>query len=199
MNKNNFFLEPNLSTDRKLLIKILAKKLKEDNSLGDIYMLLQVDDSKKLSPLKREKLSKFIKEKAAGWGIFEISAEEIDKNGISLANKTVLENSCLNILNQTPTHVLVDHFNIFQNHPKINSIPVTKGDQKSISIAAASIIAKVYRDDLMKKHHEQYPNYGFDSNVGYGTPANIVGIKLHGLCPLHRKSFTQKFLYKITL
>ena len=192
---------------RKIVIKYLTKLIKLDIKNGlaedqspyfDLIMLLQIDDSKKLSHKKRELLTKYIKEKARAHSIFEISAQEIDNHGVGEANKKVLENSTLNIINSHPNPkigVLVDHFDIFKEPSlkDIIKIPITKGDQKSLSIAAASIIAKVHRDNLMQKFHLDYPAYQFDSNVGYGTVSNISALRQHGLSPIHRKSFCQNF------
>jgi len=88
-------------------------------------------------------------------------------------------------------HVLVDHFSIKEEgHFSIAETAITKGDSKSISIASASIIAKVYRDNLMKnKYHKLYPQYEFNTNVGYGTKKHRDAIKILGLCPIHRKSY----------
>jgi|LakMenE01Jun11ns_1017448.scaffolds.fasta_scaffold9843581_2 ribonuclease HII len=163
--------------------------------LKDLALLLQINDSKKVSPKKRGLLTEFIYSKARATAIHEISADQIDKIGISQANKQVLEQSALKIINANPNkkaYVIVDHFKIFENNPKIKTISVTKGDQKSLSVAAASIIAKTFRDSLMKNAHLEYPQYGFDTNVGYGSIKNIKAIAEYGFSPLHRKTFKIK-------
>lgn len=191
-----FFEKENIKEDidRKNLLKILSKKIKEDESFYDLFMLMQIDDSKKLGIKKRELLKNYIIEKARAYSIHEISAETIDQNGIGETNKKVLENSALKIIQSLNINeniaLLVDHFEVFSDKPQYTKISITKGDQKSLSIAAASIIAKTHRDNLMQTYHNQYPQYSFNSNVGYGTAAHILSIKEYGLTPLHRKSFT---------
>jgi ribonuclease HII len=187
-------LYPNLTNlDKKMLIKEIGKGIKKNPHLNDLYLTLQIDDSKKLTQKKRELLAEFIKANTI-WNIHEISAEEIDKYGIGQANKKVLEESSLKTAQGSSNirvSVLVDHFKIFTSHPNIKIFAMDKGDEKSLSIAAASIIAKVYRDKLMKEHHEVHPQYGFNTNVGYGSAAHMAAIKTHGLSPLHRRSFTK--------
>lgn len=164
--------------------------------------LLEIKDSKKLTSKKREKLSTFIKNNCFEYTIIEVSSKEIDKYGVGEINKKALRDAVIKL--KKSEHVLVDHFSIFSKQeqknvpnlqPASKSMTITEtsirqGDAKSISIASASIIAKVYRDNLMKtKYHSMYPQYGFDSHVGYGTKKHKEAIKVNGLCPIHRKSF----------
>lgn len=182
----------NLPSFRKDLIKGLTKKVKTDSKYQNLLLFIQIDDSKKLSQRKRELLSEFIKQYAR-WSIYEISSEKIDEIGIGEANRLVLENSVLNLIKKLglkTAHALIDHFNIFKNNPHVKTTSITKGDQISVSIGAASILAKVYRDNLMYEYHQKYPHYGFNTNVGYGTAMNMIAIKTFGLSPIHRKSFT---------
>lgn len=150
-----------------------------------------INDSKKLSVKKREMLYDIIKENAVAISIKTESNEIIDK--INILNATRLSMSkTINSLSIKPDIVLVDALKI----PDID-IPqedIIKGDAKSISIAAASIVAKVTRDRLMKEFSEIYPQYGFEKNSGYGTAEHIAAIEKYGLCPIHRKTFAQKFV-----
>ena len=152
-----------------------------------------IADSKLLTPQKREKLSKEIKEKAVAWAIAEISVRDINKVGIGKAAQMAFRKAVKN-LSKKPDHILIDAFYINHINRK-RQTPVVKGDQKCVSIAAASIIAKVYRDDLMDKLHLKYPQYGFDKHKGYGTKAHQDAIKKYGLSRIHRRSFNlEKFL-----
>lgn len=155
----------------------------------DDQLILGLNDSKKLTKEKREKLSKIIKEKAVSYSIAEVSAEEIDKNGIAYANNKVFLDSAYS-LNETPDLVLSDGYPV-RNIKLLNKY-VIKGDTKSASIAAASIVAKVYRDNLMERYSSKYKYYGFEHNAGYGTKEHMDAIKEYGLCPIHRKSFLKK-------
>lgn len=150
-----------------------------------------INDSKLLSPKKREILDKEIKKIALSWAVGEISVRHINKLGIGKATQMAFRKTVKKL---SPDYVLIDAFYIkHMNRKKQKAI--IKGDQVCASISAASIIAKVYRDGLMKKLHNKYPEYGFDKHKGYGTKDHRDAIKTHGLCPLHRKSFNlQKFL-----
>lgn len=160
--------------------------------LPDSCDILGINDSKKLSAKKREALFDIINKKALSVGIGIISNDVIDDVNILqatfMAMREAIKNSPI-----TPDYILVDgNFTI----PKTD-IPqkaVIKGDAKSISIGAASIIAKVTRDRLMMEYSKKYPYYGFETNVGYGSAKHIEAIKKYGLCPIHRKSFTGNFV-----
>ncbi len=151
-----------------------------------------VDDSKKLSKKKREALSKKILEKAICYSIKEISPQEIDEINILNATKKCMK-SCIETLKVTPDVTLVDAVKL-DTHLKTFSI--IKGDAKSYSIGAASIVAKVYRDKLMEEYSKIYPNYGFERNSGYGTKEHITALKEVGACSIHRKTFIKNFLEK---
>jgi len=150
-----------------------------------------VNDSKKLSPAKRELLYDQITKRALAYSFGVISQEEIDR--LNILNATLKAMSiAIGSLNIQPDFVLVDAVTI----PDI-SIPqkgIIKGDAKSISIGAASIIAKVYRDRMMDEYDSIYPGYGFSSNKGYGSAEHIEAIKRLGLCPIHRRSFVKNFV-----
>ncbi|MBQ8394763.1 MAG: ribonuclease HII [Clostridia bacterium] len=149
-----------------------------------------VDDSKKLSEKKREQLAEEIKKRALYYKIVEISESEIDRINILEATKIGMKQA-IEGLEQQPEVVLTDgNMTIDIALPQQS---VIHGDALSYSIGAASIIAKVYRDHLMDEFAKTYPHYAFEKNKGYGTAAHIQGIKEHGLCPIHRRTFTKKF------
>lgn len=150
-----------------------------------------INDSKKLSEKKREELFDVICEKASAYCIAEVSHTRIDE--INILNATFeAMNKAVNGLNIRPEYVLIDG-----NRIKGMEIPhetVVKGDAKSISIAAASILAKVSRDRVMYEMAKQYPLYGFDKHKGYGTKAHCDAILKYGACEIHRRSFLKKIL-----
>ncbi len=148
-----------------------------------------VTDSKKISEKKREGLYDIIKERAIAYSIFEISPEEIDEINILNATKKCMVNA-INGLTVKPDVVLVDAVKLDID---IKTEPIIKGDLKSYTIGAASILAKVYRDRLMKRYAEEFPEYGFDRNAGYGTKEHIDKIKEIGPCKIHRRTFIKNF------
>ena len=148
-----------------------------------------IDDSKKLSEKKRELLFDKIIENAVAYSICEISPEEIDEINILQATKKCMKNAILG-LKTKPSIVLIDAVNLDIDIPCESII---KGDLKSYTIGAASILAKVYRDRLMKKYGEEFPEYGFERNSGYGTKEHIEKIKEIGPCSIHRKTFIKNF------
>lgn len=158
---------------------------------NDKDLILGIKDSKKLTEKSREQLDRIIKEKALSYNIFEIGNDEIDTKGIAWCNNEVLKKAVAG-LNIEPALVLSDGYPI--KNCDIDNEFVIKGDIKSASIACASIIAKVYRDNLMKEYHKVYPNYGFDRNVGYGTKDHIEAIKKYGYTKIHRMSFLKNIL-----
>jgi len=156
----------------------------------------QITDSKKLSPKKRDLLEEFIKNKAISFSLAEISNRKLDEIGIAEATQISFFDS-INGLSTKPNHILTDSYEI-KKITKDGQTNIIRGDSKSISIAAASIVAKVYRDNLMIEHSGKHPEYGFEKHKGYGTKAHIDAIHKHGICPLHRKSFEPvKTLLKI--
>ncbi len=148
-----------------------------------------VDDSKKLSEKKREKLYSLIKEKAICYSIQEVSQEEIDKINILNAVKKCMT-LAVESLPIKPDITLVDGNDTSLN---FNAEYIVKGDMKSYSIGCASILAKVYRDNLMKDYAKEYPEYEFEKHKGYGTKRHIETIKEIGPCRLHRKTFIKNF------
>ena len=148
-----------------------------------------VTDSKKLTEKKRETLAKIITERAIACSIFEIWQDEIDEINILEAVKKCMTKA-VEGLSVKPDVTLVDGVNT--NLP-INAEYVIKGDLKSYTIGCASIVAKVYRDNLMTDFSKEFPEYGFEKHKGYGTKAHIEKIKEIGPCRLHRKTFIKNF------
>ena len=148
-----------------------------------------VTDSKKLTEKKREQLARIIKERAIACSIYEIWQDEIDKINILEAVKKCMVKA-VEGLSEKPDITLVDGVD---THLPINAEYVIKGDLKSYTIGCASIVAKVYRDNLMIDFAKEFPEYGFDKHKGYGTKAHIEKIKEIGPCKLHRKTFIKNF------
>ena len=151
-----------------------------------------VNDSKKVSEKKREKLYEQIIEEAVSYSVGIIDQNEIDEINILNATKKGLTES-IKGLKVKPERIIVDALDKIDTCG-IPYMPIVKGDAKCYSIAAASIIAKVTRDRIMRQWDEVYPMYGFSRHKGYGTAAHIAAIKEYGLCPLHRRSFIKNFI-----
>ena len=153
--------------------------------------ILYLNDSKQLSEKKREELYEVIMEKAISTGLGFVSPQRIDEINILQATYEAMREA-IGKLDPMPDLLLNDAVTI----PKVSirQIPIIKGDAKSISIAAASIIAKVTRDRLMVKYDEVYPEYGFASNKGYGANMHIEALKKYGPTPIHRKSFIKNIV-----
>lgn len=145
-----------------------------------------VDDSKKLSPHRREQLFPLIHERAVGVGIGVVSHEEIDRINIYQASILAMKKA-LDQLSMVPSLVLADG-NSFR-HETLRFENIIKGDARSFTIAAASIIAKVTRDSLMREYDKLFPGYGFAKHKGYGTREHVEAIRQNGLCEIHRRSF----------
>lgn len=169
--------------------------------LPEDFDVLGVDDSKKLSEKKREELFDKIREKALAVGIGMCDNRVIDEINILEATKKAMAEAIRDADSQLEEkglspegteHLLIDAVSLKDVDKPQTSI--IKGDAKSLSIAAASIIAKVTRDRLMAEYHRQYPYYGFDTNKGYGTKAHYEGIDKYGITPIHRKSFLKNIL-----
>ena len=148
-----------------------------------------VDDSKKLTEKKREILAEKIKEKAVSYCIKEVSETEIDTLNILGAVKKCMTDA-VNGLSVKPNVTLVDGVD---THLPINAEYIIKGDLNSYTIGCASIVAKVYRDNLMKEYAKEFPEYGFEKHKGYGTKVHIDKIKEIGPCKLHRRTFIKNF------
>jgi ribonuclease HII len=159
--------------------------------LNDASILSEAKDSKVLSEKKREFLFNKIIEKADGYFIATSSVQEIEQFNILNATKLAMARAVKG-LNVDPSIVLVDG-NALPKW-KYNSKAIVQGDKTESIISCASILAKVYRDNLMKNFDEIYPAYGFAKHKGYGTKSHIAAIKQYGPCPIHRKSFLKKII-----
>jgi len=155
-----------------------------------------LNDSKQLTEWQRCMLREVIEREAIAWAVAEVTAEEIDKINILQASLLGMHRA-LDQLTVVPEHILVDGNKWKPYVPpggllEVPARTVVKGDATYMSIAAASILAKTYRDDYMLRLHEQYPMYGWDENKGYPTAAHYEAIRQYGVTPYHRKSFNLK-------
>ncbi|MGY0691540.1 ribonuclease HII [Virgibacillus sp. FSP13] len=150
------------------------------------FTLLGLNDSKQLNEATRNRFFEIIKKQAVSYGISIVSNQKIDQVNIYEATKLAMYDA-ISQLEPKPDHVLIDAVNL-DNLP-CTSEAIVKGDQKSISVAAASILAKVTRDQLMKKIHIEFPMYDFASNMGYGTRHHMDMLEQHGITQYHRKSY----------
>jgi ribonuclease HII len=153
--------------------------------LPEDFFLAGIDDSKKLTEKKRLEFDAIIRKEAVAYSVAMIHADEIDEINIYEATKKAMKAAIVS-LDPKPDFLLIDAMKLETPFPTESII---KGDAKSISIAAASIVAKVARDTLMKELSLGYPVYGFQQNMGYGTKEHIQAIKKYGITPYHRKSF----------
>ena len=145
-----------------------------------------LNDSKKLTEAKRNELSEVIKREAVAFAIGQVEADRIDEINILQATYEAMREA-IKKLDKKPDILLNDAVTIPE--VEIRQVPIIKGDAKSASIAAASIIAKVYRDGLMTEYADRYPEYNFASNKGYGSAEHRAAIARYGMCPIHRRSF----------
>ncbi len=152
--------------------------------------ILYINDSKKLSEKKREELYDIIMERAVSVGIGYSTPERIDEINILQATYEAMREA-IGKLAVMPDLLLNDAVTIPQ--VSVRQVPIIKGDAKSISIGAASIVAKVTRDRLMVQYDEVYPEYGFASNKGYGAQVHVDALRKYGPCPIHRRSFITHF------
>lgn len=153
----------------------------------------ELNDSKQLSASARERLRTKIEREALAWAVVMVEAEEIDRINILQASITGMQRA-LDALTLRPQHIIVDgnKFRPYLDPERMLDIPyhtVVKGDAKYMAIAAASILAKTHRDELMQRYAEQYPGYGWDRNMGYPTKEHYAGISTRGITPIHRQSF----------
>ncbi|MBO8137734.1 MAG: ribonuclease HII [Desulfotomaculum sp.] len=148
--------------------------------------ILGIDDSKKLPAGRRKQLAEEIKQKAAAWAVGEASVEEICTLNIYHASLLAMKRA-LDKLAAPPDYILIDAVKVPE--VKIPQKAITGGDKVSASIAAASIIAKTYRDELMEKIHQQYPQYGFNKHKGYPTAEHLEKLRVYGPCTVHRMSY----------
>ncbi len=153
-------------------------------------MIDGINDSKKVSEKKREELFEVIKSKAIAYSVSVVSPEEIDRINILNATKKGMS-ECVGNIAVKPELVLIDAVKL---DIPIATKPIIKGDATSYCIAAASILAKVTRDRIMRKYDKMYPEFGFAKNKGYGTKQHIEAIKKYGLCEIHRRTFVKNFI-----
>lgn len=147
----------------------------------------ELNDSKQLTDKRRKQLREIIERDALAWAVGIVTPEEIDK--INILNASILAmHRALDQLTVRPEAVIVDG-NRFKPYNNLPHATIVKGDGKYLSIAAASILAKTYRDDYMDKLAEEYPHYDWLGNKGYPTKKHREAIKIHGITPYHRKSF----------
>lgn len=147
-----------------------------------------INDSKQINEKRRFELAEIIKKDALAWAICEVSHQEIDKINILNASIAGMQRA-VDKLKVKPDFLLIDG-NRFKKHRDIPHLCVIKGDATYMSIAAASLLAKTHRDEIMMDLHEKMPHYGWDKNKGYPTKLHRSGIKIHGPSPYHRLSFT---------
>lgn len=151
------------------------------------YENAELNDSKQLTAKRRYRLRQVIERDALAWALGVVTPAEIDR--INILNASILAmHRALDALTLRPEFVIVDG-NRFKPYATLPHQTIVKGDAKYLSIAAASILAKTYRDDYMAQLHEEYPYYGWDHNAGYPTKEHRAGIVEHGLTPYHRLSF----------
>ncbi|MCL5411400.1 MAG: ribonuclease HII [Patescibacteria group bacterium] len=158
----------------------------------DVKIPQGLKDSKQLTPQKRIEFAKLIKEIAVDFAIGLTEIEQINRLGIGKATQLAFR-SALNNLKTKPDFHVIDAFYIEELNRKFQR-PIKNGDELCATIAAASVIAKVFRDGLMIKLHQKYPQYGFDVHKGYGTKKHQEAIRKYGFCEIHRKSFDLDYL-----
>lgn len=152
------------------------------------YRKRKLNDSKQLTRDERLELREIVMRDALAWAVAEVSSEEIDEINILNASFKAMH-LALDQLQVRPQHLLIDG-NRFKPYQDVPHTCIIKGDASYLSIAAASVLAKTYRDELMLKLSSEFPGYGWDTNVGYPTGAHRDGIKKLGITPYHRRSFT---------
>jgi len=153
---------------------------------GEIYDIEELTDSKLLTPAKRKRLFKIIVESADSWSFSCVAPHDIDRGGLQPANMKAMREAVLMLL-PAPDLVIVDYYRITELG--IPQWSMVHGDRACRSVAAASILAKVIRDHLMTQWSLWYPQYGFESNKGYGTAQHLKALAAHGPLPCHRSSF----------
>ncbi|MDE6026806.1 MAG: ribonuclease HII [Muribaculaceae bacterium] len=161
--------------------------------LPEGFVCEDLNDSKQLSAKRREELRPVIEREAVAWAVVMVEPAEIDRINILKASIAGMQRA-LDLLSVRPRHILVDGncFTPYRDPESFLDIPhttVVKGDGKYMSIAAASILAKTHRDELMRRYNDQYPGYGWDRNAGYPTKEHREAIARLGITPIHRKTF----------
>lgn len=159
--------------------------------LPEDYLYYDINDSKKVPLNKRNLLSDEIKKTAIDYSFGMATQEEIDELNILNATKLAMKRA-VNGLKNKPEHLLIDAVKL--DDIDIRQTSIIKGDEKSVSIAAASILAKVERDNMMVEYSKEYPGYGFENNKGYGTSEHYKGLNKFGISRIHRKTFVKDFV-----
>jgi len=170
---------------------VAAAVILDLNGIKSKNLIAGIKDSKALSPGVREVLAEEIKQNAVAINIALINNKIIDERGIGWCNQEVFRKAC-NGLKIKPDLVLSDGYPI--KNIQLNNKYVIKGDAKSASIACASIVAKVFRDSIMKEYALKYPEYGFEHNSGYGTESHVAAIREFGITEIHRTSFLRNYI-----
>lgn len=147
-----------------------------------------LNDSKKVLAAKRQGLALIIKEKALAWTVQTVEHDIIDEIGVGKANALVID-KVISALSPQPHYLLIDKASLLKYRIHVPWETIIKGDSNIFSIAAASILAKVARDEIMLELAEKYPKYGFDKHKGYGTELHQAMIDRHDICPIHRRSY----------
>lgn len=163
--------------------------------LPENFSVLGIDDSKKVPESKRETLFIEIINEALAFGVGIVDNKIIDEINILEATKLAMKmaiNEANRKLDGKMEHILIDALTL--KNVEIPQTGIIKGDSKSVSIAAASIVAKVIRDKMMREFHLEYPSYAFDRNKGYGTALHYEGLKKVGFCDIHRKTFIKQYI-----
>jgi ribonuclease HII len=158
-----------------------------DREPAEVLRKAGVRDSKQLTPLQRERLAPIIQEMARAWGVGFATAEEIDALNIVRATKLAATRA-IESLSRLPDHLLTDY--LILPEIEIPQTALVKGDQRCVSIAAASILAKTARDAWMRAYEAEYPGYGFARHKGYGTQVHRSAVARLGRCAIHRKTFS---------
>jgi ribonuclease HII len=151
------------------------------------YQNFPFRDSKTLSAQQRETMAEAIKKVALAFGIGLASSEEVDKINVLQATHVAAARALAQVQERLELNGLVTDFLKLKFPRPVIAVP--KGDSRSLQIAAASILAKALRDQLMKDYAELYPNYGFEKHKGYGSPVHLAALNKHGLCPIHRRTY----------
>jgi ribonuclease HII len=146
-----------------------------------------LDDSKKLTARERERIAEELKGTALCYGVGLIPPEEIDSTNILIATRRAMCRALGELRPHSADFLLIDALQL--REVELPQRAIIRGDSISASIAAASVIAKTFRDALMRDYHDTYPQYGFAAHVGYGTRAHLEALRAHGACPIHRRSF----------
>jgi ribonuclease HII len=178
---------------------VCACAVRSDTDILHLFPKQELRDSKKLSDMARiritEQLITFVDTKEVLFGLGEIDAERLDEIGLSRSIEEAVRDALEQVHEQgVPKDTFIVLDGSLRAHETYQQKTIIKGDEKVPEIALASIIAKVHRDVYMKKISEIYPEYGFQSHVGYGTKAHYEALKVYGLTPLHRRSFLKKVI-----